>query len=415
MNPDPDIRVNGGRLWQSIMEMAEIGATERGGSCRLALSDEDKAARVLFEKWCQEAGCTTQIDRMGSIFARRRGNGIGVKPVGVGSHLDTQPHGGKFDGVYGVMAALEVVRTMNDHGIDTEHPVEIVNWTNEEGCRFAPPMVASGVFAGVFDLEYALSRSDLAGVTIGDELKRLGYAGKMAMGDVSFESFFEIHIEQGPVLEQGGIPIGIVQGAQGMRWHDVRIEGQDSHAGTTPMENRHDALVAAAGLVLAINQLGLRHRPSARTTVGFLETIPGSRNTIPGRVNFTTDLRAVDPDVLDELTQGLQQLCALHALQTGVEIELTEVWSIPTVHFDPDCVQVTRAAARSLGLEYKEMFSGAGHDACHVARAAPTSMIFVPCAEGISHNEAESARREDLEAGANVLLHSILKKAKATP
>jgi len=406
-----NLRIDGARLWRSLMDMAEIGATPRGGSCRLALSDEDRAGRDLFVRWCREAGCEVSVDRMGNVFARRAGRAPERPPVAAGSHLDTQPHGGKFDGVYGVLAALEVIRTLDDHGVETSAPVEAVVWTNEEGARFAPSMMASGVFAGAYTLDHALACTDEDGRSVGEELRRIGYAGEAGCGDRPFGAFFEAHIEQGPILEREGDTIGVVTGVQGLRWYDVGVIGQDAHSGSTPMRGRRNALVGAAAMVTDVDRLALSHPPDARATVGHLRVSPNSRNTIPGEVRFTVDLRHPRAGTLDRLDRELRGGLAAIAARAGLGLELEENSHTPPVVFDDGNVAAVRGAAERLGYRWREMISGAGHDSCHVARVAPTSMVFVPCAEGLSHNEEESAEPGDLEAGCNVLLHAMLEKA----
>jgi N-carbamoyl-L-amino-acid hydrolase len=406
-----NLAINRDRLWDSLMEMAKIGPTAKGGSCRLALTDLDKEGRDLFVRWCREAGCDVTIDRMGNIFARRAGRDPSLAPVVTGSHLDTQPTGGKFDGVYGVLAGLEVIRTLNDLGYETDAPIEVSVWTNEEGSRFAPAMVASGVFAGVFDEAYGHSRTDLDGKTLGDELARIGYLGGVPCGGRPFRAFFETHIEQGPILEAEKRTIGIVKGAQGQRWYEASIAGAEAHAGTTPMPRRRDALLGAARMVAEVNRIALAHAPYAVGTVGLIKSSPNSRNTIPGQVFFTIDLRHPEDAVLsamaDELRAAAEAICA----PSGLAYELREVWYSPPVVFDGDCVEAVRRAAGEAGFESMEMISGAGHDACYINRAAPTGMIFIPCADGISHNEIEAATPEDLAAGCNVLLRAMLSRA----
>lgn len=402
------LRVNGRRLWQSLMMMAEIGATPKGGCQRLALSDEDKAARDLFWQWCEAAGCTVTVDEMGNMFARRPGRDNTKPPVGAGSHLDTQPHGGKFDGVFGVLAALEVVRTLNEAGIETAVPLEIVNWTNEEGARFAPPMLASGVFSGVFDVGYALNQMDLAGKRVGEELARIGYAGDVPCGNRSFTAFFEAHIEQGPILEQEQKQIGVVTAVQGFRWYDVTIEGQDAHTGSTPMSGRRDALLAAAHFIQAVNELALEYAPDGRGTVGQVQVSPNSRNTIPGRVDLTIDMRHPEAMALTTMDEEIQAICEHIKAKMGVGVQIEFVSYSPPVMFAEECITAVQTACQTLGISHRRMISGAGHDACYISQVAPTSMIFVPCAGGISHNEAESAQPEDLAAGANVLLQAML-------
>jgi N-carbamoyl-L-amino-acid hydrolase len=408
MNNTAELRVSGERLWDSIMAIAEIGPGEHGGSCRLALTDEDRAGRDLFVGWCREIGCGIEIDDMGNIFARREGRNPDLPPVVAGSHLDTQPHGGKFDGIYGVLAALEVLRSLHDHGITTEAPLEAVVWTNEEGSRFAPAMIASGVYAGLFDKEYAWARSDSDGNTIGDELRRIGYLGEAACGEHPIGALFEAHIEQGPILEAERNQVGVVVGGQGQRWYDLTLRGQDSHAGSTPMPGRRDALVAAAEVVSAVQALALEYAPGAVATVGEMDVRPNSRNTIPGEVFLTVDIRNPEDETLAAMAADLDSRVAEIAARHGVECALLEIWEKPPVKFAPECIDAVESAARRLGYSHQRIVSGAGHDACQVCLVAPTSMIFVPCAGGLSHNEAESAEPEDLEAGCNVLLHAML-------
>ncbi len=409
-----NLGINGDRLWQSLMEMARIGATEKGGVCRLALSDLDKAGRELFIRWCKDAGCTVRVDRMGNIFARRPGRNPKLAPVLTGSHLDTQPTGGRFDGVYGVLAGLEVVRTLNDLDYQTEAPIEVVCWTNEEGSRFSPPMVGSGVFAGVFDLAYGLERPDnVSGVTLGAELERIGFAGPEPVGGRKVTAYFEAHIEQGPILEDQQKAIGVVTGAQGQRWYEITVTGQEAHAGPTPMRKRRDALLGSSRMIDAVNRIGLAHSPHACATVGFVQVSPNSRNTIPGRVFFTVDFRHPDDAVLTQMDQELRAACAEIAAAIGLEAEVKEFWYFPPTPFDETCVASVRRATEELGYPHMDIISGAGHDAVYMARVAPTAMIFVPCVGGISHNEIEDAKPADLAMGCAVLLNAVLERANA--
>jgi N-carbamoyl-L-amino-acid hydrolase len=408
-----NLKVNGDRLWDSLMEMAKIGPGVAGGNCRLALSDFDREGRDLFVRWCKEAGCAIAVDKMGNIFARRPGSDPSLAPVITGSHLDTQPTGGKFDGVFGVLAGLEVIRTLNDNDIETAAPIEVAVWTNEEGSRFAPAMIASGVFAGVFDLEYGHSRKDVDGKSLGDELQRIGYLGEETPGEHPIRAFFEAHIEQGPILEAEKKTIGVVTGAQGQRWFEVTLTGSESHAGTTPMNRRRDALVAAARLVQAVNEIALAHPPHAVSTVGMLQVSPNSRNTIPGSVFLTVDLRHPDDHTLSAMEAELRKACAAICEPARIEADVEMIWYSPPIVFDKDCVGAVKQAASTAGYDNMEIVSGAGHDACYVSRVAPTAMIFVPCEEGVSHNESESATPEDLAAGCNVLLYAMLERASA--
>ncbi len=406
-----NLRINGERLWQSLMEMAKIGATEKGGCCRLALTDLDKQARDLFVHWCREAGCSVRTDRMGNLFARREGADPSLPAVIAGSHLDTQPTGGRFDGVYGVLTGLEIIRTLNDLDFQTKHAVEVAVWTNEEGSRFPPAMVASGVFAGVFDLEYGLNRADPDGVTMGDELRRIGYAGADDVGGRPVHAYFEAHIEQGPILEAEDKPIGIVTDAQGQRWYELVLAGTESHAGPTPMNRRRDALLGAARVVELVNQVGLQYAPLACATVGMIQAHPNSRNVIPGRVFLTIDLRHPDDQVLASMDRVMREGLMEIAGRSKLEYELEQIFSYAPVKFDPDCVDAVRRAAGELGHAAREIVSGAGHDACYLAAVAPSAMVFIPCIDGISHNEVEDIKPEWASAGADVMLRAVLDKA----
>jgi beta-ureidopropionase / N-carbamoyl-L-amino-acid hydrolase len=405
------VKIDGARLWGSLMEMAQIGATPKGGVCRLALTDLDKESRDLFVRWCRAAGCTVRVDRMGNIFARRSGRDNSLAPVMTGSHIDSQPTGGRFDGIYGVLAGLEVIRTLNENGVQTERPVEAVVWTNEEGSRFAPAMVASGVFGGEFTLEYGLSRQDLDGRTVGEELERIGYAGSEPVGGRAVHAFFETHIEQGPILEAEDTTIGIVTDAQGQRWYELTLIGQEAHAGPTPMPRRRDALLGAARIIQLVNEIALRHAPLAVSTVGMVQVHPNSRNVIPGRVFLTIDIRSPDSAELAQMDAELREGVERIASDSKLEPALQQIFHYEPIHFDDSCIALVRQGAQKLGYSARGIVSGAGHDACYLSRVAPTAMIFVPCIGGISHNEIEDAKPEWIEAGANVLLSAILAKA----
>ena len=410
--PAAAVRIDGARLWDSLMQLAQIGATEKGGVCRLALTDLDRQGRDLFVTWAKEIGCTVRIDAIGNIFARRAGRNDALPPVMTGSHIDTQPTGGKFDGNYGVLAGLEVLRTLNDNHIVTEAPLEVAVWTNEEGSRFVPVMMGSGVYAGAFTLDHALAQKDHNGVSVSEALNTIGYAGKTsALGQAgAVGAYFEAHIEQGPVLEAHEKTIGVVQGALGQRWYDVTVTGMEAHAGPTPMELRRDALLAAAQLIQAVNRMACEHAPHARGTVGWVDNYPNSRNVIPGRVKLSVDLRAADDATLDALNDKLRAACA--ALGTnGIDIAIEQVVYFPPQPFAPELVDAIRQGAQALGLSSMDAISGAGHDAVYLARVAPTAMIFVPCKDGISHNEIEDADPAHLEAGCNVLLQAMLQRA----
>jgi len=406
-----DLHINGERLLKRLTDMAQIGATPKGGVCRVALSDEDKAGRDLFIQWCQGAGCTVTVDKIGNIFARRAGIKDDLPAIMAGSHLDSQPTGGKFDGVYGVLAALEAIETLNDEGSSTSHPVEIVSWTNEEGARFAPGLTGSGVYAGVFDLEHGLSRADKNGLTIGEELQRIGYAGEAPVGSRPVKAAFEIHIEQGPILEAEGITIGVVSGVQGMRWYDLIFEGQEAHAGTTPMERRRDPVASAIRVLQRIYELNEKHAPEGRATFGDFKVEPGSRNTVPGRLMVTLDYRHPDAAVLEAVDGEMRSIMERECRAAGIEGRVEEIWHMPPVSFAPECMSAVQRAADKLGYASMEMNSGAGHDAMYLAQIVPTGMIFVPCENGLSHNELENTQPEDLVAGGDVLLHTILELA----
>ena len=414
-NPKIDaLRINGDRLWASLMELAKIGATDKGGVCRLTLTDLDKQGRDLVTGWAREAGMSVVIDKIGNGFMRRPGRNNALPPIMTGSHIDTQPTGGKFDGNYGVLAGLEVVRSLNDAGVQTEAPIEVVVWTNEEGSRFVPVMMGSGVYVGAFTLEHALAQCDAQGISVGQALQDIHYAGPV-VGTPDVGAYFEAHIEQGPVLETADCVIGVVQGALGQRWYDVVVQGMEAHAGPTPMALRRDALLAASELVLEVNRIALDRAPHARGTVGSLEVYPNSRNVIPGRVSMSVDLRAGDDAVLLDMDADLRRTCARMAQARGVTIDVQEVVYFPPQPFTPDLVEDIRSGAKVLGFSAMDVVSGAGHDAVYLARVAPTAMIFVPCADGISHNEIEDAKPEHLEAGCNVLLQAMLRSARVAP
>ncbi|MCZ2499279.1 hydantoinase/carbamoylase family amidase [Xylophilus sp. Kf1] len=405
------LRTDSDRLWRSLMDLAEIGATDKGGVCRLALTDLDRQGRDRFVAWCRAEGMSVRVDVIGNIFARRAGTDPDRAAVATGSHIDTQPTGGKFDGNFGVLAGLEVVRTLNAHGIQTAAPIEVIAWTNEEGSRFVPVMMGSGVFAGAFSVDSAHRAVDQDGLSVGAELQRIGYAGAHPAGEVPggmFAAYFEAHIEQGPVLEAHGVTIGVVPGALGQRWFDVTVTGQEAHAGPTPMALRHDALLAASRMVLLVNRIALEQAPHGRGTVGFMKVLPNSRNTIPGTVKFSVDFRNLDDGGLSAMESALREGCAAVAAEHGASVLIEQVVYFPPCRFAEELVGAVRGAAEHLGLSQMEVVSGAGHDAVYVAGRAPAAMIFVPCKDGISHNEIEFAKQEDLAAGADVLLHAIL-------
>jgi beta-ureidopropionase / N-carbamoyl-L-amino-acid hydrolase len=403
------LRVNGERLWRSLMDLARIGATPKGGVKRLALTEIDREGRDCFVAWAREAGLEPRVDAIGNIFVKRRGALQDAHPVVIGSHLDSQPSGGKFDGAYGVLAGLEVVRTLNDAGIATRAPVEVAAWTNEEGSRFTPTMMGSGVFIGAHPLERVLAQKDLDGITVKEALQRIGYAGTAPPHHVG--AYFEAHIEQGPVLEETRTTIGVVQGALGQRWFDVTVVGQDSHAGPTPMETRRDALLAASRLVVEVNRIATTFPDYARGTVGQMQVMPNSRNVVPGEVRMSTEFRSAADETLSAMVEEYARVAKTLEAACRVSIEIREVVYFPPSKFAPELVGSVRDAARALGFSHRDIVSGAGHDAVYLSRVAPTAMIFVPCEGGISHNEIESATPADLTAGCNVLLHAVLARA----
>lgn len=406
-----DLRINGERLWSSLMELAQIGATAKGGVKRLALTDLDKQGRDLVVSWGKQAGMSITIDQIGNVFMRRAGRNSALPPVMSGSHIDTQPTGGKFDGNYGVLAALEVVRTLNDHHIETEAPIEVAFWTNEEGSRFVPVMMGSGVFCGAFTLETAYAAKDTEGKTVGDELERIGYKGTEVPGQHPIGAYFETHIEQGPVLEDADKVIGVVPGVLGLSWYDCVVTGMEAHAGPTPMGLRKDALQVATGIMQEVVNIGNRYPPYGRGTVGMVQVFPNSRNVIPGEVKFSIDLRNVSSELLDTMHQEILAFVELTSNNSGLQISVERVSYYPPCPFHPDCVDAVRNATATLGYSTMDVVSGAGHDAIYTARLAPSGMIFVPCKDGISHNEIEDAKPEHLAAGCNVLLHAMLAKA----
>jgi len=403
----PSIAINAARLWDSLMETARLGGTADGGIARLTLSDEDRQVRDWLTARCRELGMTVTVDEVGNMFALRPGRRGDLLPIAMGSHLDTQPTGGKFDGVLGVLSALEVVRSLEDAGVTTEAPLMVVNWTNEEGSRFSPAMLGSGVYAGVYTPEHCASRVDVAGVTFGTALERIGYRGAAAAGSVRIGALFEVHIEQGPILDAEGIQIGVVQGVQGMRWHDLVLTGVAAHTGSTPMSMRHDALLGAARVIAGVEAIALRH-PDSVGSIGFVEVQPNSHNVIAGSVRATIDLRHPDDAVLDRMEAEVEELVAEAARERQLEASLTPIARTPAVAFDAECIASVRAAARAAGLSTRDIISGAGHDAVHIARILPTTMIFVPCEKGLSHNPGESSTQAECAAGAQVLLDAVL-------
>ncbi len=405
------LRINGERLWASLMELAKIGATPKGGVCRLTLTDLDKQGRDLVTLWAREAGMTVTIDKIGNGFMRRAGRNNALPPIMTGSHIDTQPTGGKFDGNYGVLAGIEVVRTLNDHGIETEAPIEVAFWTNEEGSRFVPVMMGSGVFAKAFTLEHAYAAKDTEGKSVQGELERIGYVGPQEPGDHPIGAYFETHIEQGPVLEDNDITIGVVQGVLGIRWFDCTVTGMEAHAGPTPMALRKDALQVATHLMQEVVASALRYKPHGRGTVGMVQVFPNSRNVIPGRVKFSMDLRNSTDALVDTMVTEVKAYAAKLSQESGLKIEIEMVSSYSAIGFHADCIDAVARGAKKLGYSNMPVVSGAGHDAVYMAKLTSSGMIFIPCKDGISHNEIEDAKPEHITAGCNVLLHAMLERA----
>lgn len=406
------LRINGPRLWDSLMTLAQIGATPKGGVKRLALTDLDKQGRDLVVQWAKEEGLCVTIDQIGNVFMRREGSDPKLLPIVSGSHIDTQPTGGKFDGNYGVLAALEVVRTLNEHGIQTQAPIEVAFWTNEEGSRFVPVMMGSGVFCGAFSLEHAYAAKDVDGKTVKDELERIGYLGTQVPGQHPIGAYFETHIEQGPVLEDADKVIGVVPAVMGLAWYDCVVTGMEAHAGPTPMNLRKDALQVATKIMQEVVHIGNRYPPYGRGTVGMVQVFPNSRNVIPGEVKFSIDLRNINAPLLTTMHEEILAFVEKTASESGLKISIERVSYYPPCPFHVDCVDAVRNATAALGYSHMDVVSGAGHDAIYTARLAPSGMIFVPCKDGISHNEIEDAKPEHLEAGCNVLLHAMLNLAK---
>ncbi len=403
-----NLQINSARLWDTIHETAQFGATAKGGVRRLTLSREDKQVRDWFRKACEAAGLEVHVDALGSMFGVRKGRDMSKLPVGVGSHLDTQPSGGKYDGILGTLAALEVVRTLNDAGIETEVPICICNWTNEEGSRFAPAMMASAAYVGDFTTADILSRKDADGVSVGEALDQIGYRGDVPVGTQKLGAFVELHIEQGPILEAEGKTIGVVDSGQGVLWYDGKITGFESHAGSTPMPLRRDALATLSEIVLAMEAIARKHGPNAVGTVGEAVIAKPSRNVIPGEIAFTMDCRSADAAIMDALDRDLRAAIAEIAARRKVEVAIDLVWRKPPTHFNPKLVEAVESAAKMLGLSHRRITSGAGHDACNLNTRIPAAMVFVPCKDGVSHNELEDATQADCAAGANVLLHTVL-------
>jgi N-carbamoyl-L-amino-acid hydrolase len=412
VSPGENLRINGDRLWDSIHEIAEIGPGIAGGSNRQTVTDEDAQGRALFQKWCEDAGLTMGVDEMGTMFMTRPGTDPDALPVYVGSHLDTQPTGGRYDGVLGVLAGLEIVRTLNDLDIKTKHPIVVTNWTNEEGTRFAPAMMASGVFAEQFTKEWAYAKTDAEGKTFGEELERIGWKGDEKVGSRKMHAFLELHIEQGPILEAEEKDIGVVTHGQGLSWTQVTITGKESHTGSTPMPMRKNAGLGMARVLQLVDEIAWSHKPSAVGAAGHIDIYPNSRNVIPGKAVFTVDFRSPDLSVIQDmearLEKGAKEICD----EMGLEVELEKVGGFDPVTFDEKLVTSIRDAAERLGYSHMNIISGAGHDACWINRMAPTAMVMCPCVDGLSHNEAEEISKEWSTAGAEVLFHAVVEAAE---
>jgi len=409
--PGENLRINGDRLWDSLMEMAKIGPGVAGGNNRQTLTDADGEGRELFKSWCEAAGCKMGLDQMGNMFARREGSDPDALPVYVGSHLDTQPTGGKYDGVLGVLGGLEILRSLNDMSIKTRHSIVVTNFTNEEGTRYAPPMLSSGVFAGIHDQDWAYQRVDADGKAFGDELKRIDWCGDEEVGARKMHAFFELHIEQGPILEAEGIDVGVVTHGQGLSWTQVTITGNDAHTGSTPMPMRKNAGLGMAKVLNLVDEIAWSHKPHAVGAAGHIDVYPNSRNVIPGKVVFTIDFRSPDLSVIQDMENRLHKDAKKICDDMGLGIELEKVGGFDPVTFDEGCVSALRSAAERLGYSHQNIISGAGHDACWINRVAPTAMIMCPCVDGLSHNEAEDISKEWSTAGAEVLFHAVVETA----
>ena len=409
--PGRNFKIDGDRLWDALMAMAKIGPGVAGGNNRQTLTDEDAEGRELFQSWCEAAGMAMGLDTMGNMFFRREGTDPEAPPVYVGSHLDTQPTGGKYDGVLGVLGALEIVRSLNDMNVKTRHPIVVVNWTNEEGARFAPAMLASGVFAGVHEEEWAKARTDSRGKSFGDELKRIGWEGDEPVGARKMKAFFELHIEQGPILEDEKIDIGVVTHGQGLYWLEVTLTGKESHTGSTPMPKRRNAGLGMARVTELVHEVAMDYQPNAVGAIGHVDVHPNSRNIIPGKVVCTIDIRSPSKDILNEMRERIEDGVDTIAEALDIEVSVDEVGHFDPVTFDETCVKAVRDAAEAFGYSHTDIVSGAGHDACWINRVAPTAMVMCPCVDGLSHNEAEEISKEWATAGANVLMRAVVETA----
>ncbi|MFK8032868.1 MAG: Zn-dependent hydrolase [Hyphomicrobiales bacterium] len=410
--PSDNLKINGDRLWDMLMEMAKIGPGIAGGNNRQTVTDEDGEGRELFKKWCDAEGMTMGLDQMGNMFMRREGTDPDALPVYVGSHLDTQPTGGKYDGVLGVLAGLEIIRTLNDLDIKTKHPIVVTNWSNEEGTRFAPAMLASGVFARMHTQDFAYKREDAEGKSFGEELKRIGWRGEEEVGARKMHAFFELHIEQGPILEAESKDIGVVTHGQGLSWTQVTIIGKESHTGSTPMPMRKNAGLGMARVLQLVDEIAWSNKPDAVGAAGHIDVFPNSRNVIPGKVVFTVDLRSPQLAVIEDMEARFKEGALKICDEMGLSIEFEKVGGFDPVTFDEKCVTAVRSAAERLGYSHRNLISGAGHDACWINRVAPTAMVMCPCVDGLSHNEAEEISPEWAKAGADVLFHAVVETAE---
>ena len=406
-----NLRINSDRLWDSLMDMAKIGPGVAGGNNRQTLTDEDAEGRRVFQLWCEAEGMTMGLDKLGNMFAHREGTDPTLPPVMVGSHLDTQPTGGKYDGVLGVLAGLEIIRTLNDAGIKTKHPIEVVNWTNEEGARFSPPMMSSSVFDGMYTTEWVYDREDAEGKTVGEELARIGWLGDEEVGARKMAAFFELHIEQGPILEDESVDVGVVTHGQGLNWLQVTLTGKSSHTGSTPMPNRVNAGLGMARITQLVDEIAWSHAPLAVGAVGHCDIYPNSRNIIPGKVVFTIDFRHPTQAVIDDMEQRLREGAQKIVDNIGLTMDIEQAGKFDPVTFDEGCVSAVRRAAERLGYTHRDIVSGAGHDACLINRVAPTAMVMCPCVDGLSHNEAEEISKEWATAGTDVLFHAVVETA----
>ena len=411
MVKETNISINSDRLWDSLMTMAKIGPGIAGGNNRQTVTVEDGEARKLLQKWSEDAGMTMKVDELGSMFFKREGTDKNALPVVIGSHLDTQPTGGKYDGVLGVLAGLEIVRTLNDLNIQTKHPILVVNWTNEEGSRFPPAMMASAGYAGIYEVNTLLSAKDAEGNIFGDELDKIGWKGSETVGSQKFHCYYELHIEQGPILETEEVDIGIVTHGQGLKWLEVKLSGVEQHTGTTPMNVRKDTSLALSEIILAVNHIANKNQPNALGSVGHIEVSPNSRNVIAGNSLFTVDIRSPDINKLVKMENELKQMTTDICKKYKIEFEMDQIGGFDPVAFDKDCLNNIRNSANKFGYSHKDIVSGAGHDACWINTVAPSAMIMCPCVDGLSHNEAEEIKPEWASSSTNVMLHAAIASA----